>query len=573
MPLPAAFSRTSAARASLIEKIPVVGAISMLCKHFGWKLILLLHFTNHWAKGYSYVMLASSVRFYFRAMNVNGPDMDRLYSVIFMPWAMKPWLGVISDSLPIFGYHKLPYMIILSLLGLGGTILTVSLELVESNAPIATVGFFMANLQLMGYDLLAEAVYSRRLAGVPDSGPALVSYVWAGNQLLGLIATLLVGFIVEYAEGVWGLGGAQWAMLTTIFTSSTVIIPACLNFFEESRVTKEEAKAHRTHLWGDQKAVAILSVVVGLTAVGYSIITLAAQSNTVAFVTAILTVTLLTGGAFCVMKPVIGKLMLFNAISQVTIISVGGPSIYFFTNDEQQYPAGPHFSDIFYGSVLGTVGQLCSVLAIFAFGKFMKNWKYRTVYWTMTVMLIVMQLGDPIVFSRLNLRIGIPDQVFVIGSTALVSAVSIIQFMPGFLILSHLCPKNMEATMFALLASLSNYSQNVTPPISGYISELLGVVPRGLPGVDESATFDNLWIVSLILIGISVTSLFFLWLIPNARMNERIFADGDDASATSGSPLERWLQRKKISKEYEKGSSFSDKAADSVVQDKDYISA
>ncbi|KAF4702722.1 hypothetical protein FOZ62_017786, partial [Perkinsus olseni] len=186
-----------------------------------------------------------------------------------------------------------------------------------------------------------------------------------------------------------------WAMLTTIFTSSTVIIPACLNFFEESRVTKEEAKAHRTHLWGDQKAVAILSVVVGLTAVGYSIITLAAQSNTVAFVTAILTVTLLTGGAFCVMKPVIGKLMLFNAISQVTIISVGGPSIYFFTNDEQQYPAGPHFSDIFYGSVLGT---------------FMKNWKYRTVYWTMTVMLIVMQLGDPIVFSRLNLRIGIPDQ-------------------------------------------------------------------------------------------------------------------------------------------------------------------
>ncbi|KAF4710858.1 hypothetical protein FOZ63_026080, partial [Perkinsus olseni] len=201
MPLPAAFSRTSAARASLIEKIPVVGAISMLCKHFGWKLILLLHFTNHWAKGYSYIMLASSVRFYFRAMNVNGPDMDRLFSVIFMPWAMKPWLGVISDSLPIFGYHKLPYMMILSLLGLAGTILTVSLELVESNAPIATIGFFMANMQLMGYDLLAEAVYSRRLAGVPDSGPALVSYVWAGNQLLGLIATLLVGFIVEYAEG------------------------------------------------------------------------------------------------------------------------------------------------------------------------------------------------------------------------------------------------------------------------------------------------------------------------------------------------------------------------------------
>ncbi|KAF4670252.1 hypothetical protein FOZ61_000913 [Perkinsus olseni] len=446
-------------------------------------------------------------------------------------------------------------MMIVSILGLGGTILAVSLNLVESNAPIAAVGLFLANLQLMGYDLFAEAVY-----------------VWAGNQLFGLFATLLVGFVVNYADGVWGLGGAQWAVLTTIFTSSIVIVPAWLNFFEESRATEEQAKAHREHLWSDQRAVAILSVVVGVTAVGYSVVNLAAQSNTVSFVTAILTVILLTGSSFAVMKPVIGKLILFNAVSQGSIISVGGPSIYFFTNDEQQYPAGPHFSDIFYGSVLGTVGQLCSVLAIFAFGKFMKGWKYRTVYCTMTLMLVIMQLGDPIIFSRLNVRIGIPDYVFAVGSTALVSAVSMIQFMPGFLILSHLCPKNMEATMFALLASLSNYSQNATAPIAGYISQLLGVTPRGLPGVDESQTFANLWILSLILIGIGITPLFFLWLIPNARMNERIVADGDDTSATTGSPLDRWLRRRRLHT-VDIESTRGDKAAESVESDRCNISA
>mmetsp|Transcript_18190 Transcript_18190/g.15516 ORF Transcript_18190/g.15516 Transcript_18190/m.15516 type:complete len:118 (+) Transcript_18190:334-687(+) len=117
-----------------------------------------------------------------------------------------------------------------------------------------------------------------------------------------------------------------------------------MNFLEEPKVTKEEAKAHRKHLWGNQKEVAILSVVVGVTAVGYSIINLVARSNAVAFVTALVSVALLTGFAFSVMRPVIGKLMLFNAISQVTIISVGGPSIYFFTNDEQQYPAGDNNS-------------------------------------------------------------------------------------------------------------------------------------------------------------------------------------------------------------------------------------
>mmetsp|Transcript_8921 Transcript_8921/g.7465 ORF Transcript_8921/g.7465 Transcript_8921/m.7465 type:complete len:130 (+) Transcript_8921:47-436(+) len=38
---------------------------------------------------------------------------------------------------------------------------------------------------------------------------------------------------------------------------------------------------------------------------------------------------------------------------------------------------------------------------------------------------------------------------------------------------------------------------------------------------------------------------FFLWLIPNARMNERILIDGDDTSATAGSLVERWFKGKK----------------------------
>ncbi|KAF4705967.1 hypothetical protein FOZ62_020860, partial [Perkinsus olseni] len=143
-------------------------------------------------------------------------------------------------------------------------------------------------------------------------------------------------------------------------------------------------------------------------------------------------------------------------------------------------------------------------------------------------------------------------------------------FMPGFLILSHLCPKNMEATMFALLASLSNYSHGVTPPISGYISQLFGVTPRGLPGVNESHTFDNLWVVSLIFIILSTASLFCLWLIPDARMNERFIAEGDDTSATAGSPLKRWLQKRRLFGE--DGKAADSKNVETVVQDVDETS-
>mmetsp|Transcript_8918 Transcript_8918/g.7460 ORF Transcript_8918/g.7460 Transcript_8918/m.7460 type:complete len:163 (+) Transcript_8918:47-535(+) len=63
--------------------------------------------------------------------------------------------------------------------------------------------------------------------------------------------------------------------------------------------------------------------------------------------------------------------------------------------------------------------------------------------------------------------------------------------------------------------------------------------------IARTETFTNLWIVSLILMGLSITSIFFLWLIPNARMNERILIDGDDTSATAGSLVERWFKGKK----------------------------
>lgn len=33
------------------------------------------------------------------------------------PWNLKPIYGMLSDSIPIFGYHRIPYIIIAGLIG------------------------------------------------------------------------------------------------------------------------------------------------------------------------------------------------------------------------------------------------------------------------------------------------------------------------------------------------------------------------------------------------------------------------------------------------------------------------
>lgn len=44
--------------------------------------------------------------------SVPGPQMNIFSGITQLPWALKPVVGLVSDMLPIGGYHKFPYMIV-----------------------------------------------------------------------------------------------------------------------------------------------------------------------------------------------------------------------------------------------------------------------------------------------------------------------------------------------------------------------------------------------------------------------------------------------------------------------------
>merc|ERR1712039_673419 len=98
--------------------------------------------------------------------------------------------------------------------------------------------------------------------------------------------------------------------------------------------------------------------------------------------------------------------------------------------------------------------------------------------------------------TRLNKKLGIPDHIFVIGSSVFQIIIGQWMWMPGVVILSQLCPKGMEATMYALLAGCHNPGNTIASSTGALVLQKLGCAPSGEK--DEDKQFDRLWIGALL---------------------------------------------------------------------------
>merc|ERR1719171_667434 len=240
-----------------------------------------------------------------------------------------------------------------------------------------------------------------------------------------------------------------------------------------------------------------------------------------------------------VLRPVIAKVNAFFLIQTSLGFSIGGAAFYFYTDDETKYPDGPHFSMEFFTSVLGVLGSVCSLIGIFLYQKYMKDWTYRRMLLMTNLVLSFLSIADLMMFTRTNKRLGIPDHAFVMGASVLQTVVGQWMWMPGVVILSQLCPKGMEATMYALLAGCHNLGNTIASNTGALLLEYLGCQPSGSP--HETKQFEYLWVGSALSSVLPlITCALIPWLIPDARQTDKLLAD-DEQDACAGSLLKTWM--------------------------------
>ena len=114
---------------------------------------------------------------YFRDMGVDAADYQIYGSIATTPWAMKALYGMLSDSVPLCGWHKRGYIIGVSVVGVAAVSTLAVVELPLEQASVAAMLFFVANLDMAMVDLLVQGKYAQMMVQHPDTSSDLVTWV------------------------------------------------------------------------------------------------------------------------------------------------------------------------------------------------------------------------------------------------------------------------------------------------------------------------------------------------------------------------------------------------------------
>ncbi|GAB0489064.1 hypothetical protein MMPV_000280 [Pyropia vietnamensis] len=226
----------------------------------------------------------------------------------------------------------------------------------------------------------------------------------------------------------------------------------------------------------------------------------------------------------------------------------------FYTGSAECVPGGPAFSPRFYFAWSAMIGSIAGIAGVAAFQVFLSRTWFRRAFWTTTILQVVAAGVDIVLVLRVNRRLGISDRLFfILGNSMLQETVFMLDWMPSVVLISKLCPRGVESTVYALLSGFANYGHAVASSLGSLAIDVAGIKtpPRG------RCDFDNLPL--LLVVGHVVLPLLTIpltWvLIPDARMTDDVLSatptgrvkeggrngeDADEDDEQRGSGAEDW---------------------------------
>lgn len=182
--------------------------------------------------------------------------------------------------------------------------------------------------------------------------------------------------------------------------------------------------------------------------------------------------------------------------------------MFFFTTNELGFQ--PEF--------LGRI-QLASSLAalagVAAYRSWLKNVSIKKIIVWSTLISLPLSLTQLLLTTHLNRSLGIPDQLFALTDTVVLTVLGQVAFMPTLVLAASLCPPGVEGTLFATLMSLYNAAGSVSSELGALLTSYLGVGSGG-PG-----QYDNLSLLIVICSVSSVIPLLFADLLDKTKPAEK----------------------------------------------------
>ena len=373
-----------------------------------------------------------AISFFFKdALGLSPAEVSTFVGLIFLPWAIKPLYGFISDSLPLWGYRRRPYLV---LSGLLGTAAWLALATFVDSVAGALWMLGLASLSIAVGDVIVDSVVVERARGESQAKlGSLQSLCWGVSALGSLIAAYFSGWLVDAISprGVFAIT-AIFPLIAAAVAGLIAEEPAILAARTE---IVARSRAQLGQLWQ------------------------ALRQKSIWMPTAFILLWQLTPGAESAM--------------------------FYFTTNELGFEA----------EFLGRVRLATSVAAligVWVYNRFLKAVPLRQILGAAVALSAILGMTPLVLVTHANRAIGISDRWFSLSDSAILTVLGQVSFMPVLVLAASLCPPGVEATLFALLMSIFNAGGLVSNVLGGWLTSLLGVTETNFENLGLLIVVANL---------------------------------------------------------------------------------
>jgi hypothetical protein len=182
--------------------------------------------------------------------------------------------------------------------------------------------------------------------------------------------------------------------------------------------------------------------------------------------------------------PDVARAALFIFLANCMTPDIDTAMFYWITDD----PGGPQFDPPFMGFI--SAGSFAAMfMGVLLYNYYFSTWSYKSIFSFALVSLALTNIFDVILVERWNLRVGIPDKMLALGDSALSPVARRLFALPMVILAAKVCPSGAEATLFAMMMSLSNFGSAVSVYLGALLLMSLGI---------ESGNYENLtWAICI----------------------------------------------------------------------------
>ena len=341
-------------------------------------------------------------------------QMSTIIGISTIPWMIKPLYGFISDSFPLFGYHRKPYILLSGIIGCAAW---VCLGTVVHTSSMATMMILLSYLSIAISDVIIDSIVVQRARIETEANVgSLQSLCWGTTAIGGLCTAYFSGLLLEY------FSTRTVFLITALFP---LVMSSVTWLIAEQPVDKNEQNKKDNN-----------------------------TKNQLVQIRAAIT------------KEAILLPTLFIFFWHATPNAEA--AFFYFTTNEL------HFDPEFLGRVQ-LVTSFASLIGVWVFQRYLKTIPFRVMFTWGILLSTALGMTTLLLVTHTNRLLGIDDHWFSLGDSLIITVIGKIVFMPILVLSTKLCPPGIEATFFALLMSVLNLGGTVSYGLGSVMMQWLGI--------------------------------------------------------------------------------------------------